>query len=82
MPLATPDARWGTDRILWSVNDLGEGYAGAAVANGRVYVLDYDEVREADSLRCFSLDDGKEIWRRWYGVRMNETTACRARCPR
>ena len=25
--------------------------------------LDYDEEREADMLRCFSLDDGAEIWR-------------------
>jgi outer membrane protein assembly factor BamB len=70
VPLATPGPDWPADRILWSVDDLGEGYAGAAVANGRVYVLDYDEDRQADSLRCFSLDDGKEIWRRWYVVRM------------
>jgi outer membrane protein assembly factor BamB len=70
VPLATPGPDWSTDRILWDVTDLGEGYAGAAVANGRVYVLDYDEDRQADSLRCFSLDDGKEIWRRWYVVRM------------
>ncbi len=70
VPLATPGPDWSADRILWSVDDLGEGYAGAAVANGRVYVLDYDEDRQADSLRCFSLDDGREIWRRWYVVRM------------
>lgn len=70
VPLATPGPDWPADRILWSVDDLGEGYAGAAVADGRVYVLDYDEDRQADSLRCFSLDDGREIWRRWYVVRM------------
>jgi outer membrane protein assembly factor BamB len=40
------------------------------VAGGRVYVLDYDETRQADSLRCLSLDDGREIWRRWYTVRL------------
>jgi outer membrane protein assembly factor BamB len=55
--------------VLWSV-DLGEGYAGPAVRNGCVYVLDYDEKLQGDSLRCFSLDDGKEIWRRWYKVRV------------
>jgi outer membrane protein assembly factor BamB len=55
--------------VLWSVQ-LGEGHAGAAVANGRVYILDYDERRLADALRCFSLDDGREIWRRWYSVRL------------
>lgn len=61
--------RWPADgpKVLWSV-DLGEGYAAPAVRNGRVYVLDYDETRKADALRCFSLADGKEIWRRWYRV--------------
>ena len=54
---------------LWSV-DLGEGYAGAAVLNGRVYVLDYDQVAGADALRCVSLADGKEIWRRSYLVKV------------
>lgn len=54
---------------LWSI-DLGEGYAGPAVLNGRVYILDYDEAEGADSLRCFSLDDGSEIWRRWYKVKV------------
>jgi outer membrane protein assembly factor BamB len=55
--------------VLWSV-DLGEGHAGPAVRNGRVYVLDYDEEAEGDALRCFSLDDGREIWRRTYAVRI------------
>ena len=60
---------WGAagPALLWSV-DLGEGHAGPVVANGRVYLLDYDEEKRADMLRCFSLDDGKEIWRRGYDV--------------
>ncbi len=60
---------WGGDGppVLWSV-DLGEGHAGPAVSDGRVYVLDYDEEARADILRCFSLDDGREIWRRGYTV--------------
>jgi len=60
---------WGAEgpEVLWAV-DLGDGYAGPAVHNGRVYVLDYDEQERADALRCFSLADGREIWRRWYGV--------------
>ena len=53
--------------LLWSV-DLGEGHAGPVVDNGRVFVLDYDEALRADMLRCFSLDDGREIWRRGYDV--------------
>ncbi len=47
---------------FWSV-DLGEGYAGAAVQGGRVYVMDYDQAKKQDALRCLSLADGKEIWR-------------------
>jgi outer membrane protein assembly factor BamB len=53
--------------ILWSV-ELGEGHAAAAVLNGCVYVFDYDETARSDALRCFSLADGKEIWRRSYGL--------------
>lgn len=53
--------------VLWSIK-LGEGYAAPAVHNGRVYILDYIEKEEKDSLRCFSFDDGREIWRRSYKV--------------
>lgn len=62
---------WGPEgpERLWSVV-LGEGHAAPAVKNGRVYILDYDEQEKADALRCLSLDDGAEIWRRWYRVKV------------
>ena len=53
--------------ILWSV-DLGEGHAGPVIANGMVYLLDYNEEKRQDILRCFSFQDGKEIWRRGYDL--------------
>lgn len=53
--------------VVWQIA-LGEGYAGPAVLNGRVYVLDYNERKKADMLRCFSLKSGAELWRRWYNV--------------
>lgn len=53
--------------VVWQTT-LGEGYAGPAVMNGRIYVLDYNEKRKADMLRCFSLKSGTELWRRWYNV--------------
>lgn len=53
---------------LWSVKMLGPGHAGAAIRNGRVYVLDYDIRQRADVLRCLSLADGSEIWRHSYPV--------------
>lgn len=51
--------------IIWSI-DLGEGHAGPIIFDGRVYILDYDEGERADILRCFSFDNGREIWRRGY----------------
>ena len=54
-------------RELWSV-ELGEGYAGSAVLNGCVYLLDYDQQLKQDALRCLSLADGKELWRFAYPV--------------
>jgi len=53
--------------IMWKV-EMGEGHAGAAIYDGMVYVLDYDEEIRADVLRCIRLKDGKEIWRRWYNI--------------
>ncbi len=53
--------------IVWRTT-LGEGYAGPAVHKGRVYLLDYNERKKADVLRCFSLSSGIELWRRWYYV--------------
>lgn len=53
--------------VVWKTT-LGEGYAGAVVKHSRVYVLDYNERRKADVLRCFSLRSGTELWRRWYYV--------------
>jgi outer membrane protein assembly factor BamB len=60
---------WGPagPRELWAI-DVGEGYAGAAVLNGRVYLLDYDREHKQDALRCLSLADGQEIWRYAYPV--------------
>ncbi len=66
LPLAE---NWDTSGppVVWKAT-LGEGYAGAAVHKGRVYVMDYNERRKADVLRCFSLKSGTELWRRWYYV--------------
>lgn len=59
----------GGPEVLWSV-DLGEGHAAPVVLNGRVYLIDYDETARSDAVRCLSLADGKEIWRRSYNVRI------------
>lgn len=53
--------------VVWSV-ETGEGHAAPAIYNGRVYFLDYNEQLSSDALRCFDLETGKELWRRWYRV--------------
>jgi outer membrane protein assembly factor BamB len=53
--------------VIWSI-DLGEGHAGAAIYKGAVYVLDYDELKRSDILRCINLADGREVWQRGYRV--------------
>lgn len=54
---------------MWTVG-TGEGHAAPAVSEGRVYVLDYDEKLSSDALRCFDLQTGRQLWRRWYRVPM------------
>lgn len=59
-PAAGPPVRWEIE--------VGEGYAAAAIAHGCAYVIDYDEVARADTLRCLALDTGREVWRNSYPV--------------
>jgi len=54
--------------LLWQMT-LGEGHAAPAVHRGRVYLLDYDETRGGDVLRCLDLHTGREQWQRFYAVR-------------
>ena len=50
----------GGPKVLWTV-PLGPGYGGAAVRQGKVYVLDRIGGKE-DVLRCLDLADGRELW--------------------
>lgn len=60
---------WPADgpRVLWRL-EVGEGHAGAAIHNGRVYLIDYDRDKQEDAIRCLSFEDGREIWRYTYYV--------------
>jgi len=55
--------------VIWSA-EMGEGYAAPVIYNGRAYLLDYHEPLSSDALRCFSIETGQELWRRWYRVPM------------
>ncbi|HVE41618.1 MAG TPA: PQQ-binding-like beta-propeller repeat protein [Planctomycetota bacterium] len=54
---------------LWSV-DLCHGFSGAAIHRGRAYILDYDSRTTQEMLRCLSMSDGREIWRRWHDLKL------------
>jgi outer membrane protein assembly factor BamB len=55
--------RWPKDgpRVLWTT-EVAEGFAGAAIHGGEVFVLDRLGDRE-DVLRCFDLETGLELWK-------------------
>jgi len=46
--------------VLWSV-DLGIGYGGPVVKDGKVYILDRND-DSGDHMKCFDLSTGKELW--------------------
>jgi len=47
--------------VLWNV-DVGIGYGGTVVKDGKVYLLDRDD-KFGDKLRCFDLSNGEELWK-------------------
>ena len=51
-------------KVLWTV-PLGPGYGGAAVSDGKVYVLDRIRSKQ-DVLRCLDLVTGEEQWSHVY----------------
>jgi len=46
--------------VLWTV-DVGIGFGGPVVKDGKVYLLDRDD-KAGDILRCFDLSNGKVLW--------------------
>ena len=47
--------------VLWTVN-VGPGYGGPVVKDGKVYLLDRDD-KTGDIMRCFDFKTGKELWK-------------------
>jgi len=46
--------------VLWNVN-VGPGYGGPVIKDGKVYILDRDD-KTGDIMRCFDFNNGKELW--------------------
>jgi outer membrane protein assembly factor BamB len=47
-------------KVLWT-QPMGKGFAGVAIRDGKVYVLDRVDSK-TDVLRCFDLANGNELW--------------------
>ncbi len=57
----------GGPKVLWTT-DVADGYAGAAIKNGLVYINDYDMTKKAHLVRAISLATGKDVWQWTYAV--------------
>jgi outer membrane protein assembly factor BamB len=60
-------AKWpeGGPKLLWQSEGCGQGYAGIAIAAGKVYTL--GKSKEGESLVAFSVEDGKLLWSTPFG---------------
>jgi outer membrane protein assembly factor BamB len=54
-------------KVLWKT-PVCEGYAGAAIKDGRLYINDYNAEKKEHLVRCLSLADGKDVWQWSYPV--------------
>jgi outer membrane protein assembly factor BamB len=57
----------GGPKVLWRT-PVAEGYAGAAIKGGRIYLNDYDVKKKEHWVRCISMADGKDLWEWRYAV--------------
>ncbi len=75
-PNGDQSADWPAERFEWPAGGpevawrvaLGEGFGGAAIEGGEVFVLDRDSAAERDVLRVFALADGAERWSAGYAA--------------
>jgi outer membrane protein assembly factor BamB len=54
--------------IEWSV-EIGPGYTGPTVAEGRVYVMDRDAEESSERILCFDSKSGQLLWKHEYASR-------------
>jgi outer membrane protein assembly factor BamB len=57
----------GGPQVLWKTS-VAEGYAGAAIKGGRLYVNDYNVQKKEHWVRCLSMATGKDVWSWSYPV--------------
>lgn len=63
--LPAVDPKTGMLPRMWTAK-IGSGYAGPAVANGRVFVTDRLADQNLERVLCFDANTGKELWKHEY----------------
>ncbi len=66
--LPPPDPKSGMLPRVWTAK-IGSGYAGPAVANGRVFVVDRIADENLERVLCFDANSGKDVWSHPYNAR-------------
>ncbi len=66
--LPAVDSKTGMLPRLWTAK-IGSGYAGPAVANGRVFVADRMADQKLERVLCFDAETGNENWKHEYETR-------------
>jgi outer membrane protein assembly factor BamB len=66
--LPAADSKTGMLPRVWTAK-IGSGYAGPAVANGRVFVLDRIAAENLERVLCFDVETGKELWKHPYDAK-------------
>lgn len=66
--LPASDPQTGMLPRMWT-SEIGSGYAGPAVAAGRVYLADRVADQNLERVLCFDASTGKELWRHEYEAR-------------
>ncbi|MFB3902342.1 MAG: PQQ-binding-like beta-propeller repeat protein [Acidobacteriota bacterium] len=67
-------------KVLWKTT-VAQGYAGAAIKGGRVYLNDYNETKKEHLVRAISLADGKDVWQWSYPVEIRPNHAITRTVP-
>jgi outer membrane protein assembly factor BamB len=69
----------GGPKVLWR-KEIGGGYMGPAVADGRVFVMDREPVKQGapktERVLCFRTSDGKLLWKHEYPCKYTISYSC------
>ena len=57
----------GGPEVLWT-SGVGVGYGGPVIMKEKVYILDRDQEKGEEMMRCLDLNSGEELWRSTYSA--------------